>query len=76
MPLRIKKDTRNKELPDVARNTIAILSQTIGHIKKHPKDQQVLAILANSITLLTSLIKPYIDQDKNKPFEVDTTIKN
>lgn len=76
MSIRVKKDNRNKELPDVARNTIAILSQTIGHIKRHPKDQQVLAILANSITLLTSLIKPYINEDTSKPFEVDTTVKN
>ncbi|QDP66921.1 MAG: hypothetical protein Unbinned4409contig1002_22 [Prokaryotic dsDNA virus sp.] len=76
MSIRVKKDNRNKELPDVARNTIAILSQTIGHIKRHPKDQQVLAILANSITLLTSLIRPYIDEDTSKPFQVDTTLKN
>ena len=76
MPLNIKKDTRNKELPDVARNTIAILGQTIGHIKKHPRDEQVLAILANAITLLTALIRPHINEDTQRAFEVDTSVKN
>tara|TARA_R100000908_G_C3712321_1_gene118461 strand:+ start:673 stop:900 length:228 start_codon:yes stop_codon:yes gene_type:complete len=75
MSVRKFEDKSNKHLPELARNTISILGQTIGHIKRHPQDANIMAILTNAITMLTSIIKPYTKNSKDT-YEVDTSIKN
>ena len=67
------EERNNKNLSPLARNTINILGQTIGHIKRHNDEAQIFQILTSAIQMLTSILRPYI---KESTFEVDTSIKN
>jgi hypothetical protein len=63
MPIRQIEDKTNKHLSPLARNTISILGQTIGHIKKHDDESKIFQILSSAIMMLTSILKPYVKDD-------------
>ena len=80
MSIRTNEDKANKHLSPLARNTISILGQTIGHIKRHDSEARIFQILTQAITMLTSILKPYIKDnpmvDMNTGEIIDDRLKN
>ena len=66
MPIRKAFDNEernNRHLSPLAKNTISILGQTIGHIKKHDDEGKIFQILSSAIMMLTSILRPYVKED-------------
>ena len=72
MAVRNLNSHNNPKQVKLATHTVSVLAQTIGQIKKHgDNEKHILSILSHSIAALTSVIRPFIENDT-----IDTRLKN
>lgn len=74
----IKKNYNNNQqkLSPLADKVVTLLYNTINTIKQNDNEKTIYNILATSITLLTNVLKPYLDKTIIENHEIDTTYKN